>query len=238
LATRRGIPDAWYEKQKNADFSNRQSASYKIRVAVAYDDAFHCYFPDTLDMLELSGAEVRVFSPLHDECLPADTDIVYLGCGHPQDHAVALAENHCMLTALNEHICAGRRVYAEGGGLAYLCQHVQLADGSLAPMVGALRAVARRNAVRVPPEPVEVTLAEDSWLGPQGAKVRGYRNGNWLLEATGCTKRLILEPENTLDLIGRHQVIGSRIHLNFAAQPALLAGFLRPCPEALAWAVK
>jgi cobyrinic acid a,c-diamide synthase len=238
LATRREIPDEWYDRHKTAEFSQRQMLSRKVRVAVAYDNAFHCYFPDALDMLELSGAEVRIFSPLHDECLPADTDIVYLGCGSPQNHAAALAANHCMLTALNEHVCAGRRIYAEGGGLAYLCQHVQLADGSMAPMVGALRAVARRNAVRVPPEPVEVTLAEDSWLGPAGAKVRGYRNGNWLLEPTGCTRRLIAEPEHELDLIGRHQVIGSRLHLNFAAQPALLAGFLRPCPEALAWAVR
>jgi cobyrinic acid a,c-diamide synthase len=238
LATRRGVPDEWYERQRAAEFTTRQLSAQKVRVAVAYDDAFHCYFPDALDMLELSGADVRVFSPLHDECLPGDTDIVYLGCGSPQDHAAALAANHCMVTALNEHVCAGRRVYAEGGGLAYLCQHVQLADGTLAPMVGALRAIARRAPARTPPEPVEVTMSEDSWLGPAGARFRGYRNGNWLLEPTGCTKRMIAEPEHELDIIGRHQVIGSRIHLNFAAQPALLAGFLRPCPEALAWAVK
>ncbi|MCC7084373.1 MAG: hypothetical protein IT427_05135 [Pirellulales bacterium] len=238
LATRRDIPDGWFDHHRTAQLVQRQSAGQKLRVAVAYDDAFHCYFPDALDMLELCGADIRVFSPLHDECLPAETDIVYLGCGSPQEHAAALAANQCMVMALNEHVCAGRRVYAEGGGLAYLCQHVQLADGTLAPMAGALRAVARRNAVRVAPEPVEVTLAEECWLGPAGVKVRGYLNGNWQLEPTGGVKQLIAEPEHELDIIGRHQVIGSRIHLNFAAQPALLAGFLRPCPEALAWAVK
>jgi cobyrinic acid a,c-diamide synthase len=238
LATRRGIPDKWYQRQAIADCCDRRACQCKVRVAIAYDEAFHCYFPDALDMLELSGADVRIFSPLHDECLPAETDVVYLGCGHPQDHATELAKNLCMVTALNEHICAGRRVYAEGGGLAYLCQHIQLADGSLAPMVGALRAVARRNSVRMPPEPVEITLADESWLGPAGAKVRGYRNCNWQLEPTGCVKRLIVEPEHELDLIGRHRVIGSRIHLNFAVHPALLAGFLRPCPQALAWAVQ
>ena len=88
---------------------------------------------------------MKVFSPLRDECLPADTDIVYLGCGSPHEHAAALAENHCMLMALKEHVCSGKRIYAEGGGLAYLCQHVEMADGKRTPMVGALRAVAKRN---------------------------------------------------------------------------------------------
>jgi cobyrinic acid a,c-diamide synthase len=178
---------------------------------------------------------VRVFSPLRDECLPAETDIVYIGCGSPHEHAAALAGNHCMLMALKEHVCSGKRIYAEGGGLAYLCQHVETADGTRTPMVGALRAIARRNPQRMPPQPVEVTLASESWLGPVGTKLRGYRNRNWLLEPTGCMTRFAQEPESQFDLVGRHQAIGSRIHLNFAAQPALLGGFLRPCPAALAW---
>jgi cobyrinic acid a,c-diamide synthase len=207
-----------------------------VQVAVAYDEAFNCYFRDTLDMLELRGATVRVFSPLRDESLPAGTDIVYIGCGSPHEHAEALAENHCMLMALKEHVCSGRRIYAEGGGLAYLCQSVETADGRRTEMVGALRAIARRSPARVGPTPVEVTLAVDSWLGAAGSKLRGYRNGNWTLEATGCLTRFVKEPDSELDLVGRHQAIGSRLHLNFAAQPALLGGFLRPCPAALAWA--
>src|SRR5947207_12470187 len=141
-----------------------------------------------------------------------------------------------MLMSLKEHVCSGRRIYAEGGGLAYLCQFVETADGLRTEMVGALRAIARRSAVRSGPEPVEVTLAVDRWLGAAGSKLRGYRNANWALEATGCLTRFAKEPESELDLVGRHQAIGSRLHLNFAAQPTLLGGFLRPCPAALAWA--
>jgi cobyrinic acid a,c-diamide synthase len=235
LASRRGVPSNWPTPEADGTLAVPRG---RVNVAVAYDDAFHCYFPDTLDMLELCGATVRVFSPLRDECLPADTDIVYLGCGSPQEHAESLAQNHCMLMALKEHVCSGRRIYAEGGGLAYLCQHIELAHGSRVPMVGALRAIARRNPVRVAPAPIEVTLAVDSWLGTAGTKLRGYRNGNWHLEPTGCLTRFATEADCELDLIGRHQAIGSRIHLNFAAQPSLLGGFLRPCPEALAWAAK
>jgi cobyrinic acid a,c-diamide synthase len=233
LATQPGMPADW-STTSTPDEQHLPPRS-NVRVSVAYDEAFHCYFRDTLDMLELRGATVRVFSPLRDECLPTNTDIVYLGCGSPLAHAAALAENHCMLMALKEHVCSGKRIYAEGGGLAYLCQHVESADGIRTPMVGALRATARRNPVRSQPEPVEITLASESWLGPVGTKLRGYRNTNWLLEPTGCLTRLAQEQDSEFDLVGRHQAIGSRIHLNFAAQPTLLGGFLRACPAALAW---
>jgi cobyrinic acid a,c-diamide synthase len=232
FAARRGMPAVWSVSNCASGQCVPRST---VRVAVAYDEAFHCYFPETLDMLELRGATVRVFSPLRDECLPPETDIVYLGCGSPHQYAGALAENHCMLMALKQHVCSGRRIYAEGGGLAYLCQHVESADGQRTPMVGALRAIARRNTVRSRPEPVELTLATDSWLGLTGTQLRGYRNTNWLLEPTGCLTHLALEKSCEFDLIGRHQAIGSRLHLNFAAQPNLLGGFLRPLPASLAW---
>src|SRR6185369_4906088 len=86
-----------------------------VRIAIAFDDCFHCYFPDTLEQLELQGALVRDFSPLRDEALPHDTDIVYLGCGHPERYAGALGENHCLMTALRNHLCSGKRIYAAGG---------------------------------------------------------------------------------------------------------------------------
>ena len=38
-----------------------------VKIAVAMDEAFHCYFPDTLDLLDCLGAEVVYFSPLHDD---------------------------------------------------------------------------------------------------------------------------------------------------------------------------
>ena len=140
-----------------------------LRVAVAYDDAFRGYFPDTLDLLELRGATVCEFSPLRDERLPADTDIVYFGCGHPERFLPELAENDCMLLALKGHLCSGRRMYAECGGLAYLCQQLEMPDGLCWPMVGALPVTAQFHDAIEPPKPVELNLATDTWLAPAGA---------------------------------------------------------------------
>lgn len=113
----------------------------EVSVAVAYDEVFNCYFPDTLDLLELQGASVRTFSPLHDEGIPEGTDVVYLGCGHPENADARLAANLCMKMSLCKHVFAGGRVYAEGGGLAYLCEAIERENGLRTPMVGLLPAV-------------------------------------------------------------------------------------------------
>jgi cobyrinic acid a,c-diamide synthase len=199
-----------------------------ITVAIAYDEAFNCYFPDTLDMLEARGASVVDFSPLRDENLPPQCDIVYFGCGHPERYAAALSENHCMAAALRSHLCAGRRVYGEGGGAAYLCQQMETPNGEFRRMAGVLPAVARFHQDRAPLRPVDVTLAQSSWLGNAGTRLRGYRNNAWSFDSAGQFSGLVADPDDRVTLAGAFQSVGSLLHLNFAAQPSLLNRFFRP----------
>ncbi len=199
----------------------------RVRVAVAYDDAFHCYFCDMLDLLELRGAEVVEFSPLADETLPPETDIVYLGCGHPGRFARELAANHCMLSALRSHVCQGRRIYAEGGGLAYLCQRLETPAGRLQTMVGLLPAIARLAPSFQPVQPVEVRLSRHTWLGEAGDALRGYFNPNWQIDPVDQICSCIRQPEEPCALVSRMQAIGSRIHFNFALQPHAFDQFLQ-----------
>ncbi len=196
-----------------------------VTVAVAFDEAFNCYFPDSLDVLERCGAHVVDFSPLRDESLPAGTDVVYLGCGHPERHAAALEENHCMMSALVNHLRSGRPIYAEGGGAAYLCQMLETPDGSMRRMAGLLPAVARLLPDPRAPEPVEVTLARGTWLAPAGEQLRGYRNTTWAFEPLAPSCGLAAEPERRFDLVGGSQAVGSLVHFSLAAQPRLVAPF-------------
>ena len=202
----------------------------RTRVAVAFDAAFHCYFPDTLELLESRGVTVVDFSPLRDESLPPDIDIVYLGCGHPEKFADELAENHCMASALRNHVCAGRRMYAEGGGLAYLCQYLEAEGCGRRPMCGVLPALANLNPSPAPPRPIELSLASSTWIGAASKPVRGYLNSMWALTPSAQLSPLVAEPAHQWDLVGRRQAIGSRLHLNFAAQPNLFERFLEPQP--------
>ncbi|HEV3138716.1 MAG TPA: hypothetical protein VGZ26_12450, partial [Pirellulales bacterium] len=205
----------------------RQSTS-TVQVAIAYDDCFHGYFPDTLDLLELNGAAVCDFSPLRDERLPPGTDVVYIGCGHPEWFADELAANDCMLLALKSHLCGGRRMYVECGGLAYLCQQIEMPDSEFLPMAGVLPAQARLNLAAEAPTPSEITLASDTWLGPAGASWRGYLNSRWTIEPHGYVESCAAEAGHEFDVLARHLAIGSRMHLNFAAQPNMLEHFFEP----------
>ena len=200
----------------------------KLTVAIAYDEAFHCYFQDTVDGLELQGASIVDFSPLRDESLPPGTDVVCLGCGHPERYAAALSENHCMKAALRSHLSAGGRVYAEGGGAAYLCQQMETPSGELKRMVGIFPAAARLKPAPTPPVPVEVTLSRPNWLSPAQTRLRGYRNCRWDMEPLGALTGFAAEEEHRYDLVGSFRAIGSMIHLDFAARPKLLASFFYP----------
>ncbi len=203
-------------------------ADGKLTVAIALDEAFDCYFPNTLDLLEQRGAVVVDFSPLRDEHLPPQADVVYFGCGHPERYAAALSENHCMMAALRSHLCAGRRIYAEGGGAAYLCQQMETPQGEFRLMAGVLPAVARLERWPQAARPVEVTLARPTWLGAKGTRIRGYQNPMWRLEPLGRCAGFGAEPGLEYLLAGSFHAVGSLLHVDFAAEPALLEHFFRP----------
>ena len=114
----------------------------QLTVAVAYDEVFHGYFPDTLDALEQLGTTVRDFSRCTTKhsrptVISSTSAAESRSCGPAN-----WRQNHCLHAALREHVCSGRRIYAEGGGMAFLCQHLVLPDGRRAAMAGVLPATA------------------------------------------------------------------------------------------------
>lgn len=199
-----------------------------IRIAMAYDEAFNCYFPDSIDALEMLGAKILDFSPLKDEKLPDDVDVVYFGCGHPEQFAERLSANQCMMQALRDYVRRGGRMYAEGGGFAYLCQSIQWDADRSVPMVGVFPAHAQWNPCPLPPRPVEVTMTRDTWLGTPGTMLRGYRNERWQFTPQAPHVAVLGELGHEHDVLTAYQAFGSRLHLNFAALPNFLPSFLRP----------
>ncbi len=202
----------------------------RLRVAYALDDAFGGYFPDTLETLEALGAELFEFSPLKDESLPPQVDLVLIGCGFPDNHADTLAANQCMISALKAHVCQGRRIYSEGGGTAYLGRTMILPDRSVAG-VGILPIDSTLRPEWTPPAPEERTLVRDSWLALRGTQVRGYRSGRWDLAAVdidshcrNCYGTL----SNEGDFTYHHHAVGSLIHLHFGALPEVVSAFMGP----------
>lgn len=199
-----------------------------VRVAIAFDDAICCYFPDVLELLELRGASVRDFSPLKDDRLPKGTDVVYLGCGRPEQFARQLADNDCLKLALREHFVAGRRIYAEGGAAAILAETLQTAGGEQHAMAGLLPLTLRCDGAALPTLPIETTLSRDCWLGPRGTALRGYLNSTWTFSGPDDIQSLRLTDDEQPLLWGYGEAIVSRLHLNFAALPGALGRLVAP----------
>ena len=208
-----------------------RSSNKRFRIAVAYDKVYCGYYPETLDLLEAAGAELCDFSPLKSEALPEGADVVYFGCGHPERDPLALAGNHCLKQSLRCYAAAGGRIYAEGSGLAYLCREIVVPDGSggarSVPMTGLLPATARwlPNAQ---PEPAEIVFGASSWLVPAHMSLRGYRHTGWQIEPRGPMLTYSADASQRLDMLGRGNVIGSRILINLAANRHLLRRFFEP----------
>src|SRR5262249_7212303 len=115
------------EHSSRHPFSSVATTSEPVRIAIAQDEAFNFYYPDTLNLLRLAGAELVPFSPLHDHVLPEKIGGIYIGGGFPEEYAQRLSVNESMRTALAELLRKDIPCYVECGGLMYLCQSIRSA---------------------------------------------------------------------------------------------------------------
>lgn len=212
--------------------SGRKIRSAVRRIALAYDEAFNRYFCETLDALEAEGAEIVDFSPLHDECLPENSDIVYIGCGDLGPHLCRLASNHCMKAALRGHLAAGRPIYGEGAGAAYLSQEIRTPRGETYTMVGLLPAIAFWQPQAPEPVPVQCTTQQESWLFPAKFPLRGYQTQEWRLSPLRPEVSLVADLPGGSPVVGCFHAVGSLVHINFAWQSQLLERFFHVSPPA------
>jgi len=98
-----------------------------VRIAIARDAAFGFYYADDLLALRRAGAALVPFSPVHDSELPA-ADGLLIGGGFPEYRMRELESNRGMRLAVRDFIESGGPVYAECGGLMYLCRDLRWGD--------------------------------------------------------------------------------------------------------------
>ncbi len=109
-------------------------------IAVAKDEAFCFYYKDNLRMLTENGAELRYFSPLHDQSLPEQCHALLLGGGYPELYARELSGNTALCRAVKLASEKGMPIVAECGGFMYLHSSMTDQEGNIWPMVGVVPA--------------------------------------------------------------------------------------------------
>ena len=106
----------------------------RVRIGYFKDSVFTFYYPENLEALSAQGARLVEVSSLADSALP-ELDALYIGGGFPETHAEELARNRSMMKSVKEQARNGLPIYAECGGLMYLCRSLSW-NGVVYPMAG------------------------------------------------------------------------------------------------------
>jgi len=110
------------------------AAAPPLKIGIIRDSAFQFYYPENFEALEERGASLVWISSLENAPLP-EVDALYIGGGFPETHLEKLAANEVLRDSVKSAVEAGLPVYAECGGLMFLCRGIRHRD-KLHPMVG------------------------------------------------------------------------------------------------------
>lgn len=187
-------------------------------IAVARDAAFAFLYPANLDCLRQLGAEIRFFSPLADEPVPADADAVYLPGGYPELHGPVLSNAACWQQSMRAAYQAQQPIVAECGGMMALAESITDAGGATWPMAGLLPG-------KVLMQSRLAALGPQAWHTRQG-ELRGHafhysRLDSSIAPAARTVKHVSGEPGEPVYRIG--SLTASYFHAYFPSNPAAVA---------------
>ncbi len=216
-----------------------------VRLAVAKDAAFNFYYHDNLDLLEHLGAELVFFSPLSARSLPESISGLYLGGGYPELFAAELSANHAMLESVRRAAKAGLPVYAECGGMMYLCRTLADQQGKVHEMCGIFPVDSQMTDSLQHFGYVELTMTRATVLGPAGAKIRAHEFHYSRLDTVGARggagavsgayqvskRRGSGTTVNWPGGMTYKNVLAGYPHLHFWANPELAENFIHHCRE-------
>jgi cobyrinic acid a,c-diamide synthase len=203
----------------------------QARIAVAQDEAFNFYYQDNLDLLRAWGAELVPFSPIHDGALPEGIGGIYIGGGFPEIYAASLAANQAMRDAVRRAARRGLPIYAECGGLMYLCAGIIDAAGRRHELVGVVPGWSAIEKPRLSIGYRTGSARRDSFLLRQGEPVRGHEfHWSELQGGAEADAAYALDGERPRwEGYAAHNVLATYLHVHFGSDPRLAPRFVAAC---------
>jgi cobyrinic acid a,c-diamide synthase len=212
-----------------ADLFPTEPLAPRIRLGIAQDAAFGFYYQDNLDLLWAWGAELVPFSPLADAVLPPELDGLYLGGGFPEVFAEELAANKPMLKAIRQMAGQGCPIYAECGGLMYLCRELTDFEGQNHALVGL---VPYRTAMQNRRVTIGYAEARPVPQHPFLKEINSIRahEFHWsrLVDEVNADQAAYIIPtqQNRAEGWLQGNVLASYLHLHFGTKAALTPAFI------------
>ncbi len=214
----------------DAKVEGAQKPSDSVRIGVAWDEAFCFYYQDNLEMLEGAGAELVLFSPLHDQALPENLDGLYLGGGYPELHAPALANNTSMREAIRSFSASGKPVYGECGGFMYLTASIKDTEGRDYPMVGVFPVASRMQKRLRRLGYRQVQVQADTLLGAQGCQCYGHEfHYSEIDEMPAVVRRGYILDDGRIEGYLIKNTLAGYVHLHWGRTPEAGRNFVESC---------
>ncbi|WP_404467970.1 cobyrinate a,c-diamide synthase [Sutcliffiella horikoshii] len=211
------------------------SPNKKVRIAVAYDSAFHFYYEENLELLKKRGAELTFFSPLKNEEVPYDVDGLYLGGGFPEEFAPSLALNTKSMDSVY-HAIVKREIptFAECGGYMYLCKELVIAGGATYPMVGIIPGIVHMQTRLAALGYREIKGLNGNFLLKEGEVARGhefhYSTFHHQTELPAAFETKGMRGKGTDGYISKNLVAGYT-HIHFGSNPRVVENWIQRCME-------
>jgi len=206
-----------------------------LRIGVFRSSAFTFYYPENLEAITRCGAVYVPVDPVVDRALPADLDALYIGGGFPETHASLLSENESFRRSVLEAANRGLPVWAECGGLIFLCRSVHWQDRRY-PMAGIFQADIVLDRKPAGHGYEEVVVDRENAFLPAGTVLRGHEFHYSRLASAGTidtifgVKRGVGTGDGRDGLIYKN-VVASYLHLHALASPAWIEGLLRAAAD-------
>ena len=93
------------------------------------DDSFSFVYQHHIDLLQRLG-RVTFFNPEDNQPIPADTTLLYLPGGYPEQHLEALQRAQQTRASIRRYAISGGKILAECGGMMYLCKDIVSDEGT------------------------------------------------------------------------------------------------------------
>ncbi|MBQ9628201.1 MAG: cobyrinate a,c-diamide synthase [Synergistaceae bacterium] len=213
--------------ETHGSLSSWPCASHKAGIAIARDEAFNFYYPESIETLKHMGAEIIYFSPLHDECIPKADGYIF-GGGFPEIFARELEMNTSMRESVRKAANSGACILAECGGYMYLCDSLTDRDGKKYRMAGVIHSDAFMTDKPVIGY-IEAKALSDNILCSEGDIIRGHefhysRVNQTDTFAFNMTRRRTGESYSGGYAHGN--ILASYLHMNFFGNIKLAERFL------------
>lgn len=121
------LPDLKFSENEKLDAQD-------LKIGVIRDRVFQFYYEENLEEMQRYGAKIVIINSLEDRALP-EVDALYIGGGFPETNVHHLNKNTSLMEDIKRKAHMGLPIYAECGGLMYLCETLITEEGSF-PMVG------------------------------------------------------------------------------------------------------